>query len=378
MRIENIGITKPRVQASIIWEDRDRPNEDIYVEFSPFPEDVNYQDLTDAFLAACCVLAYWRGEARVTTIDAQICPTLFDNLSEVLACLQSWFYSHKRKPPVIEGAFAKGDCSTRNKILPSAGLFFSGGVDSFATLRHNHTLYEPNDPRYFSKGIFVFGFEMTRESAFAIAEEHMKKAASACSIDLISAKSNLYTICRPDDPYIEFLVNQFEGAFFAAIAHSYGRSLSQIALATTLDLPFLQPNGSHPMLNYSSGRLHYRVDGTRFSRLAKARKLAGWQPAHQFLRVCNQTHLYSPSQINCGRCNKCVGTMLIFCALGILDSMDAFQQGCTLSPEIVQEFLKPRWPFQQALCEELVPLLQKRGATALSIAVSERLKQFVV
>ena len=59
--------------------------------------------------------------------------------------------------------------------------------------------------------------------------------------------------------------------------------------------------------------------GVKSERLEKTRAIAGWIVAHKFLNVC----LYPSDQINCGKCAKCMRTLLMLDMIGSLDAFTA-------------------------------------------------------
>jgi hypothetical protein len=60
------------------------------------------------------------------------------------------------------------------------------------------------------------------------------------------------------------------------------------------------------------------------SRYEKTRLISEWDLALRHLRVCNRTEEYTSEQLNCGRCEKCVRTMLGLLAIGALWKATAF------------------------------------------------------
>ena len=81
--------------------------------------------------------------------------------------------------------------------------------------------------------------------------------------------------------------------------------------------------GSHPLLDpqWSSGSVHVEHDGANVSRTEKIRTIVRDRDALGWLRVCYR----NPDQAyNCGRCEKCVRTMLSLHALGALEQAPTF------------------------------------------------------
>src|SRR5207247_1576133 len=98
----------------------------------------------------------------------------------------------------------------------------------------------------------------------------------------------------------------------------------------------------------------------------KTRVLADWDTGLQYIRVCNVTDQYRAEQLNCGKCEKCLRTMLSLLALGALDKTRAFPK-TRLSAELIKEIILHRknvrfWP-------ELIAPLEQIGRSDLADAV---------
>ena len=82
MRIEDLRTEQDgamaRVVASVVWEDNDRPQRDIYFEVDKAFADYLTPD-PHAFLVACLVPAVHHGEKRIL-VDETICPELRNGL----------------------------------------------------------------------------------------------------------------------------------------------------------------------------------------------------------------------------------------------------------------------------------------------------------
>jgi hypothetical protein len=65
------------------------------------------------------------------------------------------------------------------------------------------------------------------------------------------------------------------------------------------------------------------------TRFAKTKLVAEWDTALQNLRVCNKIPYRTKTEqgtLNCGRCEKCIRTMVALAALGALDRTRAFPE----------------------------------------------------
>lgn len=170
--------------------------------------------------------------------------------------------------------------------------FFSGGVDSFYTaLTLGHRL---------SHLVFVHGFaldlaagDLRRRAAAA------RAAAESLGKEFVEVETDLRGVVALDWA-------RLHGSALAAIAHTLG--VGTVAVAVTHTYSELFPWGSHPALDplWSSSRTRLMHHGATM-RSAKVKAIAQEQVALDHLRVCwrNPEGAY-----NCGKCEKCVRTML--------------------------------------------------------------------
>jgi hypothetical protein len=355
------------------WEDCDRPTHDIYFETDEaFADSLSCNP--DAFLVASIIPAMHYGEKRVF-IDEEICPELKDGLYTAMGWLRHWFYS-----PDIERV--KIEARARKALLypekqNRAGFFFSGGVDSFATLRANRLNFPLEHPWSIRDGLIVYGLELDDTKAFGHVLNRLLGVQQETGITLIPVYTNLYLNYRQEDAANNwsFWYREFMGAALAAVAHAFSKRLSVVSIATNYDIPNQRPHASHPLvdINYSSSDLRIRDDGLSLSRAAKTKLFANWDIAIQNLRVCNQYKQYKPEMLNCGKCEKCMRTILALLAYGVLDRSDAFpMKDISVQNVSAISLTKPTYP----LYAELIGPLRNRGRDDLAKAIEHKLKGF--
>jgi hypothetical protein len=325
-----------------------------------------------AFLVGCVVPAMHYGEERVF-IDAQICPELRQGLITAMSLLRHWCYDPDRPLVCIE-AGTRSDLPTP-RTPERAGFFFSGGIDSFATLRANRLGFPLEHPWSIKDGLLVYGLELDDTEAYGHVVHSLSGVAAEAGITLVPVYTNLYLNYRQEDARdgFDFWTDEFEAAAFSAIAHAFSRRLTVVSLASSFDIPHLHPHGSHPLLdpNYSSSDLRIRHDGVALSRFAKTELVAGWDVALQHLRVCNLYKRYQADRLNCGRCEKCIRTMLALLALGVLDQTQAFPTQDVLEAQVCS-VNRTTAPFY----EELIAPLGERGRHDLVRAIEHRLAEY--
>ncbi|AFZ37074.1 hypothetical protein Sta7437_3576 [Stanieria cyanosphaera PCC 7437] len=360
MKIDNLRTEsyrdRIRAIATVTWEDRDRPSQDIYFETTnEFASDIWCNP--NAFLAACVIPAMRYGERRIT-LDAPICPALKDGLTNIMHCLVHWHKGDRRVIP-IEAPLASDTDYVMAK--PRAGCFFSGGIDSLAMVRNNRFNFAPEHSRSIKDGIFVYGIlngEDEEEPSFQYVLDAVSSIANDAEINLIPIYTNAYAHIRDLDPDFLFWKLEFQGSFLAAVAHSLSRRLTTVSMASTYDLAHLAPWGSHPLIDhhFSSSNLHIRHEDAALSRLAKTKLVAQWDVALRHLRVCNEKDSYREGNYNCGKCEKCVRTMTALLGLGLLEEVTTFKEK-DVSKKLLIKTAHFNDTFGESSYRELIPLL---------------------
>ena len=310
-----------RISATVTWEDCEQPPCEIYFETdSRFAESLWCNP--DAFLVGCVIPAFAQGESRIL-VEEPICPELREGLMTALMWLRHWYYSPDRKLPTIE-AKVRASASQRTTAA-RAGLLFSGGVDSLATLRWNRLRIPREHPASIKDGVLIFGLQGEDAQMRREIETQLSVIAEDAKVTLVPIATNLVKNLRGMAPWED----QWEAGALAAVAHTLAGRLTHLGVGPTHDISTMMPLGSHPVLdpNYSSRDLRIRHEGIILSRFAKTKLVSEWDTALQNLRVCNKIPFGKRTEqgtLNCGQCEKCVRTMLGLVALGALDRTRAF------------------------------------------------------
>jgi hypothetical protein len=244
-------------------------------------------------------------------------------------------------------------------------LFFSSGVDSFYSLIMHRDEVD--------NLLLVHGFDLplADTDTFAQAEARAREVARLFGKRLIVLRTNMrwerpsvpvLTNMRWEWPHVPCGWEMSHGAAMAAVAHALAPNHGKVYIASSHSYADLHPWGSHPLLDplWSSNSVKIIHDGGE-TRINKLRALASYPEALARLRVCVE----SLGSHNCGRCEKCVRTMLGLRALGI-DACVAFPD--TLTPRLVrQQILKEdtvlHW--RELLCPGLPPALHAAVQSAI-------------
>ena len=317
---------KTKVLATLVWEDRDRPAQDVYFETTAeFADDLVPNP--NSWLLASALAAMRYGEKRIA-INAPISPEVKDGLINSMKCLINWHGGDRQVIP-IEAPLEKEVLYTDKE--PRAGALFSGGIDALAMVRDNHLNFGEGHPRRIKDGILVYGVlegENEYDPSFQNVVNAVDAMAKNVGIKLIQLNTNAYAHFRDLDSDFSFWRFEYHGSFLAGIAHAFAPRLSVASIASTYDFANLEPWGSHPLLDplYSTSNLHIRHENAALSRLEKTQLVGEWDEALKHLRVCNEKESYSQGNYNCGNCEKCVRTMTAFLSLGLLDRISTFKE----------------------------------------------------
>jgi len=215
------------------------------------------------------------------------------------------------------------------KPVAGAAVFFSGGVDSlFTLLKHQEEI---------THAIFVHGCDipLERESHRAMVSERLKEACREFRLVLIEVETNLLAFSDPKAHW----GYHYHGSALAAIAMMASASFGKVFIGSTAMWRDLYPWGSHPLTDplWSIPELEIVHDGCEARRVDKLQLLSTDDRALRHLRVCweNEEDAY-----NCGRCEKCLRTMVGLRLVGALDRCPVF--AVPLDLEVVRMLRFPR------------------------------------
>jgi hypothetical protein len=391
MKIENFKSEKRAnrqwIAATVRWEDCDHEDYEVYFETDEkFAED--FDSNPHAALSAYLIPALRHGEERIF-IEAEVCPEFKDGANTAMSWMSHWFYGENRKPVRIEA-------KTRSKIptpqrSSRAGLLFSGGIDSMASLRRNRLNFPLEHPGSIKDGIFAYGFDVRFEENFDEMVGSLSDIVEETGITLIPFSSNLFSHYQKLD--LDLLVKhpgvwayQYQGGALAGAAHLFTNRLDVVKIACTYDITNLRPFGNHPLIepNFSSHDMQIRHDGITLSRLDKVKLIAGWDAGLQSIRVCNQLFVWhsesksyrernpiKPGELNCGQCWKCVATMLALLVAGALHKASTFPNN-DISADLINSSF---YPHDQNICEfgELIAPLTEIGRDDLARAIEHKM-----
>jgi hypothetical protein len=276
--------------------------------------------LNDAFVAALLTPAMALGERL--RIEGVVSGQLMQSLPLLQAIYQEWNAGLSIIPVDSLGLDLR---TAQEGHARRVSLFFSLGVDSFYSLLKNNRDH-PGDEKTIDDLLFVRGLDIAIDDPkvddlSSMTVLNARRVADQFRKTLIVASTNL-----------RHFTNRFvswgktcHGAALASIALALGERFTAVNIASTYDWEHLVPWGSHPKLDplWSNGKVLLSHDGCEATRLDKTRLVSEHPIALETLRVCyeNPNSLY-----NCGRCQKCLLTMVELQRCGALERCCTFPQ----------------------------------------------------
>jgi hypothetical protein len=277
------------------------------------------------FLASTLLQAMRRGEDL--EIKAQVSRALLEKCDHIRRIYCAWDPSLRPCDVRVAGSVTAGERP------PGRACFFSRGVDSMFSPGTTpgdgpltHLVYcEGHDPIMDAQ---------VREQDHQLARE----AANRIGLPLLTAFTNIRTMA---DPVVDWA--DLFGAGLSSVAHCLGGGVGSVVISSSADYVSQGPCGSNPLLDplFSTERVRV-VHGTiEYSRVQKVAALAAQRPdLLPYLKVCGRVNRVD----NCGRCMKCLWTMVCLEAAGALPAAKSFPDRIPL--ELVRQLRLPYYPLQ--------------------------------
>jgi hypothetical protein len=260
------------------------------------------------FASALLLPAMKLGEDLV--IRGSVSTRLHAGMTEIIRIVSGWDIGLKPIDVIV-------DELVPDQITPGVtGSFFSGGVDSFYTyLRHK------NDQHPITHLMLVKGYDIDHHNSrlWDATVHNIGQIAKVEQATLIEIESNVRSLT---DPILSWTYSH--GGCLAAAAMCLRRGIGQMYIASSADAEHQALQGSHVAVDHlwSTETLRFVHDGAEASRINKIDwQIAESQLALKYLRVCNMNEKRA---YNCGKCEKCLRTMVSLYAAGVLDKAETF------------------------------------------------------
>lgn len=189
----------------------------------------------------------------------------------------------------------------------------TGGLDSMLTLCRHTDPARPLGPatERVEAALFLPGFapRPDRRPEYGAATEAVRRIAALRGLPLAAAETNFCEVVR----LVPFASATLLSGALTLFSSGFGRGL--IGASVPYLHPFYRFYGSTPWIDplCSSGAMSIRDDGTDMRRVEKAAAIGRYPEMLEHLIVCFDVEGLTG---NCGRCEKCLRTMLSFLAVG--------------------------------------------------------------
>jgi len=242
------------------------------------------------------LLEAMRGGGDVASVAS---PLLYANLPTICKIFKMWLPDMHNGP-----RYSLRDCLAPAPSVNDSSVFFSGGVDGmYSLLAHRDSL---------TNMVMVHGFDvpLDEREKFARAEASARELAEVLGKRLIVVRTNLRNVWKPVRWELTY------GAALAFVGLALQQFHSKVLIGSSSSIANLRPWGSHPLLDplWSTEAVQFVHDGLYVSRVEKTALVASHPEALKRLRVCWQ----DGAAFNCGRCEKCLRTMVVLQGFGKL------------------------------------------------------------
>ncbi len=319
------GTFGTRFAATVAWEDSDRPPVEIWWDFDEELAADAFPD-PNAFLAAAFVPALRHRERRIA-IEGEVCPVLAAGLESVAGVIRSW--RPKTAPaPRIEPR--EGWKAAIPRAAQASAGYLTGGVDSLDLFYANRDDFPAEHPARLSCALWIRGLDYpgTEESPWAASqyaklEVPLREIAADIGVPLARITTNL----RNMEPDLAFFAHEHLGGAILSGAHLLTRRFTTVALASSWPAEHLVPWGTHPLTDfgYESAALAIRHEALGLRRVEKLARLRDRTAALERLISCSDAP--AGLAMNCGKCTKCVRTLVEMESSGTLEHARSFPPG---------------------------------------------------
>jgi hypothetical protein len=305
MEISNVYVSKNTLQVTLQATIRvGLRNHEAYIRY---PVEYAPYILTDAVPFVAAMLFPAMRMKRTVTVKGPLDNTFADNISQIGPIVEKWNINLKSQQVKTEKKV------NDTYLKPGTGLvFFSGGVDSMATF------YRHKDKISYLAIVKGFDIGIENEELWNKTISNIKEFAKKENKKVIEIETNIKDIM---EEYIDW--DSSHGGALAAVALAIRPLVSDVYIGSTYSLDQLAPWGSHPDIDkyWSSALCTFHHDAAECSRIQKVAYIADHPSALEHLRVCwfNKDNSY-----NCGRCEKCIRTMVNLLLADSLDKASTF------------------------------------------------------
>lgn len=323
MEITNVRTSETETTISVLADCKIRPvgRDTVYFTFDKKYKDFIYADASP-FAAALMIPSMKLGQDLI--IKGSISEKLYEGMHQIMDIMLSWEIGLKRIK-------IKADKIVKDDIHPkNVACFFSAGVDSFYTyLKHSKDTEDKISHLIVVKGSDI---DLRNKRLWQMAKENIYAVAEKGGVDVIPVESNVQIVLEPI-----ITPDYAHGGCLAAVGLCLRRGFKKVYIGATFKLGFGIPYGSDPRTDklWSTEAITFEHDGAEATRLEKVEWEISRSPvALDHLRVC---YMNVNGKYNCGKCEKCIRTMISLYIAGKLE--DAKTLPHVLDPVEVAEIV---------------------------------------
>jgi hypothetical protein len=262
-------------------------------------------DSADPFVIACVLLAMRRN--RPLRVRGTVSPSLLANLERYQQRVASWWPELYRPVALTADRLEEQPPAASGPVAVAA---FSGGLDSCYTLFRHVRRLGPAPFLDVRGTVLAQGFDIPLRDpgGFRRAVERMRATSESLGVPLFDVATNFRDL--------PLVWEHAHGPALASVLAQFSRGHNHGLIASSHQVAPLSPLGSHvetdPLLSSASFRIVH--DSALMLKLEKIAVIRDWPAALQGLRTCWQGR---DRAANCGRCEKCLRTILLFRAQGL-------------------------------------------------------------
>ena len=268
----------------------------------------------EAVLPACLVPAMRFG--GTLEVPVPISPRLLRAQREYQGIQRAWSLGWTfGDPPLLDvevrAAAAEPQPAPGNGRVAA---FFSGGVDSWSTLLDHPEITD----LIFVRGIDLLVDAPHQQALSTQVEARLRSVADELGLTFHPVETNLRQLTDPLAVWETYF-----GCALAAVALFLGPRFERVLIAGSVDYEVQETFGGTRLVDqlWSTELLEVVEDGGRFSRVERTAKVASDPTVQRSLRVCWEN---PGGAYNCGRCRKCLMTMVTLEALGARGAVTTF------------------------------------------------------
>jgi hypothetical protein len=269
-------------------------------------DDTNLTPSLEAFIATA-LIPCMKKKVSITA-EGEVSPLFLSNINKAQDVFRSWKPGYGQVQIVGVQPVELDLVSNRG-----TGLFFSGGMDSSYTLIKNQ--------EEIAALVFIHGFDIPLEDASLRRRmsQTVRRVGEYFNKQVIEVETNVREFL---DAYVTFGFTH--GAALGAIGNLLALSFRRFYIAAADTHDTLEPYGTHLDLDpcWGSERVEFIHEGLETWRWQKAARVSEYDIALDSLRVC----LFSPeTKLNCGKCEKCLTSMVFLQTVGGLERCTTFE-----------------------------------------------------